>query len=458
MTNKSFVAIVLCTLLSVFSVVGCADDSSSSSISNRCSVTSVVLGTMKVQVSTTTSSGTDTTYLTTISGSYTPMEINQQTQEIHNRDSLPLGTIVNRVAFSQFVADGVVALRTLSGIDSVYSTSDSVDCSTPRTFVVYSTDGTAKKEYTLRLNVHQQEGDEFTWWRVTSGNADLAALTEPRATVMQDGTLGVYGLYGGEPVLMNTELSESPEWSRLTLSGDVTGFEPRSVLQMGNCYYANADAGLLVSDDGLVWSVVEGGLPLVAVGSDSLYAISDDTIYCSHDGQNWIRNEVDTEEALPTADFMSVYVPSATYETYEDILLVGTRDGEPVVWKRNIDKQGYNTYAWTYYNPSKENTLTFPSLESTALVVYDDRILAFGLDDEGEFQYYISSDGGRTWRDSLTGYSFPVISDMTEVALTADDDNFIWLVCSGTGDVWRGRLNRLSWDEDDGIYERSLKR
>ena len=29
--------------------------------------------------------------------------------------------------------------------------------------------------------------------------------------------------------------------------------------------------------------------------------------------------------------------------------------------------------------------------------------------------------------------------------MTVDDDNYIWIICGGTGKTWRGRLNRLGW-------------
>jgi hypothetical protein len=35
----------------------------------------------------------------------------------------------------------------------------------------------------------------------------------------------------------------------------------------------------------------------------------------------------------------------------------------------------------------------------------------------------------------------------TAVSAFSDKDNFIWLICSGTGEVWRGRLNRLGWKD-----------
>ena len=31
--------------------------------------------------------------------------------------------------------------------------------------------------------------------------------------------------------------------------------------------------------------------------------------------------------------------------------------------------------------------------------------------------------------------------------MATDDDNFIWVVCGGTGQVWRGRLNRMGWTD-----------
>ena len=41
-----------------------------------------------------------------------------------------------------------------------------------------------------------------------------------------------------------------------------------------------------------------------------------------------------------------------------------------------------------------------------------------------------------------------VYNDGSDVfALAVDDDDYMWLVAGGTGDVWRGRLNRLGWED-----------
>ena len=375
---------------------------------------------------------------------------------VYNRDSLPMGTIVSSVAFSRFTADGVLALRTLAGIDTLFSTSDSIDCSQPRTFVVYATDGTSKKEYTLTLNVHQQEGNEFTWGRTASALPDLVSLVKPKAVALAGGVLGVYGLQSGVPVFLKATTSEADEWTTVSLTGDVAGFEPRSVVGMGGRLYANGDAGLITSADGLAWSAVPGGLPVVAVSTDSLFAIQGDAFFSSADGSNWVRNAHDVDGVLPTSDYAAVCTPSTMYEAYEDLLLTGVHEEKVVVWKRNLDRLNHNTYPWTYYTPTEENTLTLPLMTSTTLVPYDDKVLAFGLSATGELESYISSDGGRTWKDEASGYTFPVVSDPTDISAVSDAEGFLWIVCSGSGEVWRGRLNRMSWSEDDGAFERNV--
>ena len=95
-------------------------------------------------------------------------------------------------------------------------------------------------------------------------------------------------------------------------------------------------------------------------------------------------------------------------------------------------------------------------MTSTTLVPYDDKVLAFGLSATGELESYISSDGGRTWKDEASGYTFPVVSDPTDISAVSDAEGFLWIVCSGSGEVWRGRLNRMSWSEDDGAFERNV--
>ena len=57
----------------------------------------------------------------------------------------------------------------------------------------------------------------------------------------------------------------------------------------------------------------------------------------------------------------------------------------------------------------------------------------------------LSKDGGINWRKSSL-YTFPTGFNSTAVfGATVDNQQNIWMVCGGSGQVWRGRLNRLGW-------------
>ena len=116
-------------------------------------------------------------------------------------------------------------------------------------------------------------------------------------------------------------------------------------------------------------------MPVVAASTDSLFAIQGGAFFSSADGTNWVRNAHEADGILPTSAYAAVCTPSTMYETYEDLLLTGTHEGDVVVWKRNLDRLNYNTYPWIYYTPTEENTLTLPLMTSTTLVPYDDKVL-----------------------------------------------------------------------------------
>ena len=34
-------------------------------------------------------------------------------------------------------------------------------------------------------------------------------------------------------------------------------------------------------------------------------------------------------------------------------------------------------------------------------------------------------------------------------------DHFVWLFCGGSGQIWRGRLNRMGWTENQTSFTRT---
>ena len=61
-------------------------------------------------------------------------------------------------------------------------------------------------------------------------------------------------------------------------------------------------------------------------------------------------------------------------------------------------------------------------------------------------QIYVSQDNGLTWSEDGRFYLPAGFNGTGEAAAMAvDNKGFIWIICGGTGEVWRGRLNRMGW-------------
>jgi hypothetical protein len=112
---------------------------------------------------------------------------------------------------------------------------------------------------------------------------------------------------------------------------------------------------------------------------------------------------------------------------------------------------------WTYVDRANDHRYELPALENIQLLRYDDVLLAFGgkgLQDtsvEALRTIYTSRDNGITWKASTLSMP-PTDGNATfNSAATsfsaATDGNFIWIVCAGTGEVWRGQLNRVAWED-----------
>lgn len=95
-----------------------------------------------------------------------------------------------------------------------------------------------------------------------------------------------------------------------------------------------------------------------------------------------------------------------------------------------------------------------PRLSNLTVVPYVDVLLALGgdgigaCDEKGFSQLYVSQNGGINWK---TSKYFPLpeglSSSNTSFTLVTDDSRYIWIVCGGTGQVWRGRLNKYGWSD-----------
>ncbi len=423
-----------------FAVTSClkSNDSEATTYSDA-AITSFTLGTLNRYLHTTSKSGGDSIYKKTLTGSNYAFHIDQIGHRVYNTDSLPIGTDVKHVICDITSKNsGAIILEDLTGDTLRYfSTSDSIDFSVPRTVHVLSTDGKGGTEYTISVNVHKEPADSFVWKQMES-NEVLKTLTDLEAHCWN----GDIYVGGNEGETFKTYEADSN--GKLTQTSSTSNQLPEGIKRwIGKTQY-------------------------------EIYALStNDKLMISRDeGLTWTEENIDEDESmLPVQDIAFVSYPVAYATNTEYALMVGNRSTESypqekiaMVWRKIVDNDYYTVGKeffpegeWNYMERSDNNQLALPRLKNLSMVVYDDGILAIGgtnLGDKSESipfsEIYQSRDDGITWKTS-NAYQLPAgfNPDATSVAMVVDDDNNLWLFCGGTGQVWRGRLNKLGWKYQD---------
>jgi len=442
-------------------------------------ITSFSIGTLNKYLTTTASDGTDSIYKTTVSCSSYKFYIDHLTGEIYNPDSLPSGLDLTKVvvtATSKNSGAIAVKLRTHdNSADSLatYSSSDSLDFTNPVEFWVYNTEGTAYRIYTARVNMHQEDGDTLIW-SIRAWEPQLAALTKMKA-VACGGKVFVFGVKDGQGVAYSTSEGDGTAWTAASLSytaqpgADICD----NVAVKGDYLYVLDGQQLVRSQDGNQWETVaqpQGLKQLIGASEVYLYALgTDGNILKSGDnGATWTVESLDDDASLlPTSNInFACSAKETNADTYQ-LVLIGNRDASTypadttaVVWgKVEENAARSNNQPWLFYTQETGNLYLAPRLQNLQVTKYDGALVAIGGAGIGNCtatalsQFYKSYDNGITWETDDTYY---LPTDITArdnaFTLVSDSQNWLWIVCGGSGQVWRGRINRLGWTETQTAF------
>lgn len=439
-------------------MLGSCSDEIDYTLSNECLIQSFTLGQIKRTMHTTDQEGKDSTYTINYSGGYYPMTIDQINNKIYNKDSLPYGSQPASILAS-ISSVGSVAYCIAGQAEpewKLYSSTDSIDFSYLLTFRVMANDGTAYREYEVKLNVHQQEGEKFVWQKM-NGTAPFENMEQTKALYWKDRVLVLSQKNG---VTYSSTLANG-NWSQTT-AGGCDRANVRSLTALGESLYLNTtDGKLLRSADGINWTAVANEQPithLIAAGEDRLFALINGKIAYSVDGGNgWTTDSLDSEtEWLPTQDIAGVYY--GLNNGNKQMVLVGNRtpdvyaqDTTASVWSKLFLNQSEENHPWIYYPVTAENDYPCPNLANLSLIRYNNCILALGGASVAGNRHtaydriYVSKDNGITWKsDEQIVMPLGVTGSTQCVTATVDADQFIWLICGST--VWKGRLNELGFE------------
>jgi len=473
--KRKFLQSYIVVLFSALTVLlsGClgSDDEDDVVYYHDTAIASFKLGTMRALYHTTNSSGEDSTYYVSDDYSDVAFYIDQTNRLIYNPDSLPKGVDLTRTLCTITSENGgTIKYKSLIS-DSIftYSSSDSIDFSQPRQFVVYSNAGTEERWYTIKINRHEQDEDEFSWSQVTSKASALTSLTAMKA-INWNSNIYLFGAENGVGVVYSTAESDGKTWTKLTFdytsspSADIY----KNVAVKSDGVYMLDDGKLMYSTDVKNWTQVATPSisQLIGASDTRLYGINGSAILSSSDnGTTWTSESLDASaDYLPTQDINLMSKALKTNESSNQLLLTGNRnvssDAFGMVWgKVEENASESENQSWAYYNTSSGNTNKLPHLENLQTSVYGDMYIAIGgkgmnaSTDQAFSAFYTSQDGGATWlaNDSM---AFPdgFNSSETVFAMVVDSQNYIWIICGDSGQVWRGRLSKLGWSSEQTYF------
>ncbi len=448
---KKPIAFVVMSALALTFLASCGDDNKSSELSSDCAINAIVLGNLSRIYHTYLDNGKDTSYSITVPGAAYPLHIDQINRRIFNSDSLPVGTAVNKVYFTTFNADGIVSYRLESGKDTLYSIKDTLDFTSPRIFTIFASDGSGSRSYTIDIKIHNADPDAYSWVAASPADNDVAKLESMRM-IAKDGQLYLWGSKNGTNVVMTRKTGEGVAlWTKKDISG-TDGLQTKSINLFNGKFVAISESGLVESENGADWTETATSLvpDRILAADEELYITVSGKIYSSSDLKSWKEEKADNSTAfLPTENIYSAVLPAVNNPNIENIVCVGYLDDKTETWKKEMNKVYPEDNAWSYYPTTEETPRTLPYLKGFNMMKYDGKLFCAGINGD-TVNVYTSADGARAWKKVKVPTIVPAQTGKpTEIFMTPDDDNHIWLVCSGTGTLWKGYLNRLKADKSE---------
>lgn len=449
---KKSLAIFLSLLTLV--MTSCFNDADEAVLSPYAILKSFSIGNIKSDYPTFTSDGLDTVQTKTILGSSFPFSINQVAGEVFNVDSLPFATNVDKVVVNMELSGYALIYVDSTGVYEGFTSSDSIDFTTPRKFRITSTDSEYHKDYTISVNVHQVEPERMVWGKYAS----VEALVPLRALEF-GGEMCLYGEKDGVWALAVTSLSGTPSWDLCSVEGLPSSARLSTIQSFRGALYVVAADGIYTSTDARVWEPCYGCSGAVAIvgASDAdggmLWVATEDGLLATADGGSF-----EYTGALP--DGFPLYgVSIASYALNHNsgivrYMLVGyadkAMDGAASVWSRLSTES-----SWVRYE-NENNPYLCPALKGLSVMRYDGLLYAVGgagivqgVDVDAFSSFYISRDNGITWKEpegfyqrmpaELRGCDEPFVA-------TVDSNNVMWIICAGDEPfAWKGIINRLGF-------------
>jgi len=369
----------LCTMLvCALLVTSCLKDADDDTeYTNNTAIVTFKMATVNRYVHTTSSTGADSVYKSTLSDPVV-FTIDQLQHKIYNTDSLPSDVDLNHVlATISSKNSGTVVINypNKNGEDSLlyYSSTDSIDFEALKDLRVYAQDGSGYRSYNVTINVHKAQTNRMIWEQMTA--ADLPAADSKKA-----------------------------QWEQLA---EAAGMKQFIGYGTAEGYAYNNDGQMMVTRD---------------------------------NGTTWTADELDEDASwLPTDNMAFVSWPYAANDSTDYQLLIGTNSQVAsafVVWRKIAEYSKHSLPSkWVMIPTADHGNYYLPKMDNINLVRFNGVVLAIG----NNKKIYVSRDQGLTWKTS-SKYTLPDALGTSNLNVMTDANGYLWLEGKDTGEVWRGLI------------------
>lgn len=402
-----------------------------------------------------TINGTDTF---TVAAADYPFIIDQNEGRIYNADSLPINTDVSKVLVN--ITADTYGIYIVAEQDSLWEETDSLDFNNPINFKVMSESGVFGRTYKVEILVHKQDPDSLVWKKVSSGFD--SNILEQKA-VYANNNIYVFTEQETQIAMTMMNTADAGTWSSLETIDIPIKADYTSVIAWNESLYILANNELYTSSNGVNWIKVNTSQTfskLLANGKELVGIDMNNCYISSSNGEEW--NQYDIIPAnFPTSNISFVNYPLSTNTGIDRTVLIGKSelseesDTTTVVWTRLCEENEWTDLTFD------ENEYPCPKLENATIIRYNDKLYTFGgarkyLEFElaTPFQnFYVSPDNGISWNIVTEKTMFPdEFNDLYEeskgnYSCVVDDNQYIWIMWSQTGEVWRGRINKFGFDK-----------
>ena len=461
-----FLTVITGLLMAAFMITSCLnDDDNEVTLSSESSITAFSIKDNIETKYTAKVNGKDTTLTATVKGSDYPFIIDQVERRIYNADSLPVGTNVSKVVV-EITADTPYILI-VADKDSLWTSTDSLNFENPVKFKVMAQSMEYGAVYTAEINVHKQEPDSLVWSNLSS-DFNGSAIQAQKAVYFNDKIYVFARQDEGKVAVTTTSITDGHSWSALQQPLSLEKADYSTAMTWGDHLYIIAENQLYQSENGTDWSKIESAPKLKMLVSNiysqnnpeennKLIAINTDNVFVeSHNGTEWTEQE-SVPYGFPETSLSFVSYPLNTNSSIDRMLVLGENpiatDTTSVVWAQLSTE---NT--WGNYPPEKDNLDFCPKLENIAMIHYNNQLYAFGGPGKKNGSnlapfsaFYESVNNGITWQQVKRYVFFPEeFSNLYKQAdgnysYVIDKNNYLWIMWSKSGQVWRGRINKLGF-------------